>query len=281
MRVCSDTLNSHFTIIRGVIKVIKEKNLQKIIPDFTYISDKELNQTLKDQEISVGETLNLTEQEAGILYITDDANKAKEAKEKGLAVLIYLHEGNTEQSFEGFRFYIEGFEDAPKEYYQRVYQREMGIPWEIAQTERLRIREMAVEDTDALYKLYQDKSVVRYMEDLPLDREEEKVYIRDYIDKVYGVFGFGMWLIELKDTGKIIGRVGFQNYEKENQVELGFLIEPKYQRCGYAYEACMAALEYIREEFDYLEVVIRCHRNNGAAVALCKKLGMECILIES
>ena len=214
------------------------------------------------------------------LIITDSAQNAWEYKNQNLAVLVYLHEGNKDQHFMKNRYFIEGFEDADATYFIRIYQREKNMPWIIGETERLVIREMTPEDTDALYQLYEDKSVVEFMEDLPANKDEEKEYIADYIDKVYGFFGFGMWLVQLKETGEIIGRVGFQNYEEEGLVELGFMIVPKHQHKGYAYGACEAAIAYMREEFPEYQRMARCKAENARAIALCRRLGIECRVIE-
>ena len=214
------------------------------------------------------------------LIITDSAQKAWEYKNQNFAVLVYLHEGNKDQIFTKNRYFIEGFEDADATYFTRIYQREKNIPWMIGETERLVIREMTPEDTDALYQLYADKSVVEFMEDLPTNKDEEKEYIADYIDKVYSFFGFGMWLVQLKETGEIIGRVGFQNYEEEDLVELGFMIVPKHQHKGYAYEACEAAIAYMREEFPEYQRMARCKAENTRAIGLCRRLGIECRVVD-
>ncbi len=214
------------------------------------------------------------------LVITDSAQNAWEYKIQNIAVLVYLHEGNKEQIFTKNRYFIEGFEDADATYFMRIYQREKKIPWIIGETERLVIREMTPEDTEALYRLYKDKSVVQFMEDLPLNKDEEKEYIADYIDKVYSFFGFGMWLVELKGSDEIIGRVGFQNYEEEDMVELGFLIAPEYQHKGYAYEACEAAIAYMREEFPEYRRIARCKSTNARAIELCRRLEIECRLVQ-
>ncbi len=214
------------------------------------------------------------------LVITDSAQNAWEYKIQNIAVLVYLHDGNKEQFFTKNRYFIEGFDDADATYFTRIYQREKKIPWIIGETERLVIREMTPEDTEALYHLYKDKSVVEFMEDLPPNKDEEKEYIADYIDKVYSFFGFGMWLVELKDSGEIIGRVGFQNYEEEDLVELGFMIVPQYQHKGYAYEACEAAIVYMREEFPEYRITARCKDTNVRAIELCRRLGIECRLVE-
>lgn len=297
--------------------MIKEKKPEKIILDFTYIEDVAyildqikatgipcVNQKDRDNQAEV--LVHDVSQHPGdvtcqepFLYITDDGIKAAEYKAEGKAVLVFLHEKNKGESFPKNRYFIEGFEDADATYFTRIYQREKKIPWTIGVTERLKIREMTLEDTDALYSLYQDKAVVEFMEDLPQNKEEEKAYITDYIDKVYGFLGFGMWLAELRETGEVIGRVGFRNCEAETNshcsanesedgnepagaesasVELGFMISPKYQSHGYAYEACRAAIDYMQEEYPEYKRIARCMRGNVKAIKLCHKLGIECRL---
>ena len=298
--------------------MIKEKKPEKIILDLSYIKEvrdilckisrsgilcilKEDNQSFIEQDMLV-ENAYLSQQD-NFIYITDDGRKASEYKSADKAVLIYLHEGNKDEAFPGNRYFIEGFEDADATYFTRIYQREKKIPWVIGETERLIIREMTPEDTEALYALYEDKSVVEFMEDLPQNSEEEETYIADYIDKMYGFFGFGMWLVELKETGEVIGRVGFQNCETQGNnaneseangtkydgadnssafgesmqdlVELGFLIAPKYQKQGYAYEACKVAIAYMENEFPEYNIVARCKKENEQAIALCRKLGIH------
>lgn len=61
---------------------------------------------------------------------------------------------------------MEQLSDIDAQYLDRVYRRFKGIPWDIAETQRLRIREIAVEDVEQLYVLYEDESVVRYMDGL-------------------------------------------------------------------------------------------------------------------
>ncbi len=260
--------------------MIIHKKPEKIILDLLYTSE---FSAICDKISRMGLPCLCLEKEAYLqkaLVITDSAIKAWEYKSQNIAVLVYLHEGNKEQIFTKNRYFIEGFEDADATYFTRIYQREKKIPWIIGETERLVIREMTPEDTEALYRLYEDKSVVEFMEDLPPNKDEEKEYIADYIDKVYSFFGFGMWFIELKETGEIIGRVGFQNYEEEDMVELGFLIAPEYQHKGYAYEACEAAIAYMREEFPEYRRIARCKSTNARAIELCRRLEIECKLVE-
>lgn len=142
------------------------------------------------------------------------------------------------------------------------------------ETERLIIREMVPDDVDALYEIYEAPSITRYMENLFADRDEERQYMRDYYDHVYCFYGYGMWLLTLKD-GTVIGRAGIENNE-DGEFVLGYVIGEPYQRQGYACEACRAILEYAENELEIEDVVVYAHPDNQASVKLAEKLGVPC-----
>lgn len=205
-----------------------------------------------------------------ILWVTDCPETADTYEKK---VLIYLHAQNNGMDFTGCTYFIEGFEDADARYFTRIYERLHGIPWKIAKTERLNIREMTVEDLDAVYSLYENPELIPFLPPLQENREEEKEYLRRYIKNMYGIFEYGMWLIETTD-GEVIGRMGVENSEEEDVLSFGFLVHPKHWQKGYATEAGKAVLEYLKEEFPDLKVVAFCHPQNLAARNLCDKLGI-------
>ena len=92
---------------------------------------------------------------------------------------------------------VESLEDIDGEYLERIYRRTKGIPWNIVETEHLLIREIIPEDVPRLYELYSDDSITKYMDNLYSDPEQELSYTRDYIQNIYGFYGYGMWIITL------------------------------------------------------------------------------------
>ena len=160
------------------------------------------------------------------------------------------------------------------EYVERVYRRIHRLPWEIAETKRCILREEAPEDLDALYEIYAADSVKEWMEPL-FPRAEEEAYLKDYISSMYGFYGYGMWMVIEKETGRQIGRVGFQNRQVngETQPELGFLIAAPYQEKGYGKECCKAALAYLKDALQIPYVNCITDPQNTRAVALAKCLG--------
>ncbi len=210
-----------------------------------------------------------------VLPVCDDAETAR-----GLgtdAVLIYLHAENRGMDFAGFQYFIEGFEDADAEYFIRTYQRLKGIPWTIAETPRLLVREMVPEDLEAIYELYANPESVAYLPPLCADREEEAEYLKRYIRNMYGIFEYGMWVILEKETGKLIGRMGVENTECEDVLSFGFLLHPKARKRGYATEAGEVVLAYLRAYFPQLEVKAFCNPDNTEAIRLSARLGIDVI----
>ena len=78
---------------------------------------------------------------------------------------------------------------------EKVYRRLKGLPWDILETKRCLIRETVPEDVDSFYEIYSDPAITKFMEDLYPEKEQEKAYIREYIEKIYTYYEFGVWTI--------------------------------------------------------------------------------------
>ena len=216
-----------------------------------------------------------TEGHRGVLYLTDDAGTARGLREAGEAVLIYLHPGNRDQDFSGFLFAVEDPEELEPEYIERAYRRLKGLPWNILRTARCLIRETIPEDVESFYQIYSHPAITEYMEGLYPEVEEERQYVRDYIEKVYTFFGFGVWTVIERETGAVIGRAGFSYREGFDEPELGFIIGVPWQRRGYAEEVCRAILAYGWSALEFRQVQALVEPENIPSVRLCEKLGFR------
>lgn len=207
--------------------------------------------------------------ESQALYITDCGNKAAALRKLKLPVLGFRQDG---ESFAGIDYVMECPEELDVCYLDRVYRRYADIPWDILETQRCVIRESVVEDVESFFEIYQHPDVVRYMEKLYPEKSQEREYIREYIDKVYRYFEFGVWTVIWKETGEIIGRAGLSVREGYELPELGFVIGVPWQGKGVAYEICSAILQYGEEEYDFRRVQALVMPENAASLALCRKL---------
>lgn len=206
--------------------------------------------------------------------MTDIPDVCRLAQEKGIPSLLYLHDGNKEESMSQIPYAITDFDGIDYAYLCNIAKRFYHIPWTILQTRRCVLREMTEDDLDALYEVYRDPEVSKYTENLYEDREKERTYIRDYIEQVYRFCGLGIWVIVLKETNTIIGRAGLAWRDGYDTPEIGFVIAKDYQRQGYAFEVCDAILHYCKE-MDLRTIRVLYQKENVASEKLCKKLGFE------
>ena len=122
----------------------------------------------------------------------------------------------------------------------------------VMQTERLTIREMTQSDIDVLCEIMCDEETMMAAYGTPYSVEEVKRWIDRQL-KRYEDFGFGLWAVTLKATGKVIGQCGltYQNWRDRQVLEIGYLFHRSYWHRGYATEAAIACREYA---FDVLNV---------------------------
>lgn len=119
------------------------------------------------------------------------------------------------------------------------------------ETKRLLLRDMTYDDFDPLYEIFSDAETMAHYP-APFDSEKVRNWIKWNIDN-YAKYGFGLWAVILKETGKVIGDCGLtlQNIDGELLPEIGYHIHKKYQRRGYGSEAARAVRDYAFENTDY------------------------------
>jgi RimJ/RimL family protein N-acetyltransferase len=147
----------------------------------------------------------------------------------------------------------------------------------VIETDRLKLREMTVDDIDRLYQIYDDDEAGKYLDPLSDDRHEEQEKLQAYIDFVYRFYGFGMWAVCKKQTGRFIGRCGLSVEEVEEDVfvEIGYLIEAAERGRGFAEEAVRAVLDYAVNELELNEIAACIAPENAASIALARKTGFS------
>lgn len=124
----------------------------------------------------------------------------------------------------------------------------------VLETERLRLREMTMDDFDALYAVLADPEIMQHY---PYAFDEGKVrgWIRRNMDR-YRTFGFGLWAVCLKESGEMIGDCGLtmQTIGGIIRPEIGYHIRRDMQRKGYAAEAASAVRDWTFEHTPFREI---------------------------
>ncbi len=121
----------------------------------------------------------------------------------------------------------------------------------IIETERLKLREYTFDDFDSLYEILSDEETMRHYPK-PFSEEKVRGWLQWNIDN-YAEYGFGLWAVVLKETGKMIGDCGItiQNIDGELLPEIGYHIHKKYWRQGYGSEAAKAVRDWAFENTNY------------------------------
>ena len=215
-------------------------------------------------------------QPSELLIISENPQILSDAIADGIATIVYQEPGafaSASAPFPEVDMVVEGFEEVDYDFLKKVYQRHHRIPWTILETERLLVRELDMTDMDALFELYSYEGMTDFMEGL-YPYEEECEYQKAYIENMYRFFGYGMWLVFEKETGKLVGRAGVEHREElEGELELGYAIGTPWQRMGYATEVCEAILAYVRDELGFEEICSLVQPENQASIHLLEKLG--------
>ena len=145
----------------------------------------------------------------------------------------------------------------------------------ILETERLFLREMSMDDFDALYKVLADKEIMQHY---PYTFDEERV--RSWIERNMNRYkdnGFGLWAVCLKETGEMIGDCGLtlQNIEGEMLPEIGYHIRRDMQRKGYAKEAASAVRDWTFANTEYPAIYSYCKYTNIPSQKTAESIGMH------
>ena len=145
----------------------------------------------------------------------------------------------------------------------------------ILETERLYLREMSMDDFDALYKVLADKEIMQHY---PYTFDEERV--RGWIERNMNRYkdnGFGLWAVCLKETGEMIGDCGLtlQNIEGEMLPEIGYHIRRDQQRKGYAKEAAAAVRDWAFKNTEYPAIYSYCKYTNEGSFKTAESIGMH------
>lgn len=146
----------------------------------------------------------------------------------------------------------------------------------VLETERLILREMTQADFPALCAVLQDGEVMYAYEGAFSDGEAQA-----WLDKQirnYREYGFGLWAVVLKESGKMIGQCGLtmQPYNGRSVLEVGYLFQKAYWHCGYAGEAAIACREYAFHTLNAEEVCSIIRDTNIPSQNVAKRNGMSC-----
>ena len=142
-------------------------------------------------------------------------------------------------------------------------------------TDRLVIREMTKNDFDDYFRICHQPEVHPYVPHISDNYDIEYARFVSYIQMVYGFYGFGMWLVFDRKTGKLAGRAGIDIREIDGRscYEIGYIIAKEFRHKGYAHEVCSEIIMYAFGKLGFDELFAVMDRENTASVKTAEGLG--------
>ena len=143
------------------------------------------------------------------------------------------------------------------------------------ETERLNLRPLNEGDAGFIFELVNDPSFIQNIGDRNVRTlDDAKRYITNGPVASYAKNGFGLYLVELKETGEPIGMCGLIRRSMLNDVDIGYAYLPRYWSKGYAIEAALAMKQYAQEDIGLKRMVAVVDPQNTGSIRLLEKLGM-------
>ncbi len=140
------------------------------------------------------------------------------------------------------------------------------------ETDRLILRMWREADFEAYADLCADPEVMRYLGGKVFDRTEAWRHLASMIGHWY-LRGYGIWAVEEKESGSLVGRIGCINPEGWPGFEVGWTLKREFWGKGYATEAARRALDYGFNELDKPHVISLIHPENRASIRVAERLG--------
>ena len=141
------------------------------------------------------------------------------------------------------------------------------------ETERLILRGLREEDLDAYAQMCGDADVMRYMgAGKPLSRWESWRNMATMLGH-WQLRAYGMWAVEERSSGEMIGRIGCWQPEGWPGFEIGWTLRQAYWGRGLATEGARAAINYAFKELQQSYVISLIRPDNHASKRVAQKLG--------
>ncbi|MDQ6623937.1 MAG: GNAT family N-acetyltransferase [Verrucomicrobiota bacterium] len=146
----------------------------------------------------------------------------------------------------------------------------------ILSTARLRLREMSTADDALMLEILNDPPFLEFIADRGVRTlAGARDYIEEKILPSYGEFGFGFYIVELKESGVPIGMCGLVKRPTLEEVDVGFSILERFWGSGYATEAARALMRHGFEALGIPRIVGVTAPHNVRSSAVLEKLGLR------
>lgn len=149
-----------------------------------------------------------------------------------------------------------------------------------AETDRLILREITLNDDQGMFELDSDPEVHWYLGKNPIHSIDDSRKIIESLQQQYADNGIGRWAVIEKSTGNFTGWAGLKLMQETvngytNFHDLGYRLIRKYWGHGYATEAAIAARNYGFEEMKLDAIYGMTSADNLGSQNVLQKAGLK------
>lgn len=144
----------------------------------------------------------------------------------------------------------------------------------VLETDRLILRRFTVGDAQFILTLLNEPSFLRYIGDKNVrNLEDARQYILNGPIASYEKNGFGLYLVELKESTTPIGMCGLLKREELPDPDIGFAFLPAVWGKGFASEAAAAVLKDAHQKLRLERILAITSLDNDTSIKLLERLG--------
>lgn len=158
---------------------------------------------------------------------------------------------------------------------------EAGEVWEwqlpiVLRTPRLNLRKMNEDDAQFIVELLNDAAFLRYIGDKGVQTvEDARRYLLSGPIHSYQRFGFGLYLVESRESGERLGMCGLLKRDTLEDVDIGFAFLPQHRAQGFAVESGVAVMRHARAVLGLGRVVAITSQDNDGSASVLRKIGFR------
>ena len=146
----------------------------------------------------------------------------------------------------------------------------------ILETKRLILRRQIIEDLDALWALYCNPEITKFIPDAPRSYEEAREELEWFLHGHPKHPELGLWATIHKETGKFIGRCSLLPWtiEEQQEIEVAYTLAQDFWGQGLATEAAQGILQYGFEQLHLSRMICLIDPKNIPSQRVAEKMGM-------
>ena len=147
---------------------------------------------------------------------------------------------------------------------------------DIAETQRLLLRRMTLDDADLMLAIWNDPAFVQHVGDRGIRTiAQAQRALDDSVLTLYENYGYGPYCMVRKDDAQRIGICGLFRREVLPHPDIGFAVLPTFCGAGFALEAARAVARHAQEDLGIKTLDAIVSPQNKASIRLLEKLGLN------